>query len=1617
MANKINKKFILVVTGFVVAAAVLLVGAGIVYSKYVKDAERHIVAGDRLMAEGKTRDAYSMYGRALSKKPDDLRFVEKMESALEKFEAKTATQAIEDYNMMLQLKAQRTRAQPEDPKQWQLYMEALEDEAKLYGLGEGWRRIETVAKEMEKAVPADAPGAEVGKMYLAVARSHVESALTQQERADTVKLLQELSKTMPGQWRVWQALFDMQVTDAQRAGRAGQLEIAAARMKELAATVAASEAALAQAGPEAAATAARLKLELLTLDPKSGRDLPATSIDPLALNAALDMVYSTALNSGSGTAVRDASAQLASAGNVRRAMELLDEWVAKNPQDLRTRTTGVMLRGQLAEMDSKELPALRVAAKNVVDQPQLTTSLNARLQDTFRSNALSALLNAELRRVITDVGADNRAEALAELGKLRDQLLLAAQNDPTAPVMLAADAKLAHVKGDLPEAQRKWESYFAKMPAPSADAYLWAVMTARERRENGLALQYATKGSESFPSDLALALQRADLCMQLGRIGEAESLLSRLREVLPGNQEIERAWQAMNRRVLAAQGVKPADTESDAIQAAIEAKDYPKARQLVGQIIQRLGDSAQMQVALARLAMLEGDRAAASEIVEKALQSYEGQIELWRIKAELATEDPVERVEMMVKGVVTDPAKQAGELLNALRALRVEMASQESRLRGPDPTKADEIKKKIDALNVKIADAEKSAMTLAADDPTVIESLFFEAVGDYQLALQENRQSDAQSALARASAQLAVSRKVANAPELPVVLESVMLELQGQIPQALAMVEKARAAGRTEGRLAVRLANLLERVGKEPEAFEIWKDAYGRRPSDPSTVLGYARALGRQSKGVQALDILRQATEVNPLEPRLPLLLAQFETIYGSRLRAIEVREELAKRLQPIPENLAGLYALLYMPPSFDGIRGPDGKPLSAAQWSAMSGEQRGRYLSDTAQQFQARAEELYRTALKANPLDIGLAVQKARVMREQGRADEGTRAIQAVIDAAQAKGPVPAGMYLDLGIHLLGMNRIAEAEAAFAQARSLQDPAKREADLMLVEIEVQRGRIKEAAAALEDFAKANPRVEVYARLSELLLGSGDFERSQQMLEKAKSMAGNTASPSLQASFELLAAGVLSARAESADRAGNLEEGRKFREGALAALSRAETLQPNSLTAPLRRVSVLRTQAKSGGRLDPEVYAMAVAEADKLLARNAAMYEAAALRTALSLDRGDKQGAIGVLDRFLVAQPSDDSARSRLIQLYLETGNLPKAIAACRAASDLAPTRADWRERLGDLLSISGDHEAAGAAYERAFLVQSEIYMLLAKSMDERTLANKPDVALAMQQNAGPNAKSDPAVRAAQAVALQKQGKTAESLAVAREAITAARTAGIGSPAMQEVLPRLRSMFPPEKTEDMVNLILSTGTPNAAEKVLISNMWTQQGFAYADQVMKWADAALAEGDSVPAGLRAAAHTSRGNALYAKGDKPAAIKAFQQAAELESTSAPALNNAAYLAAEAGVDLERSLQYAERAVALAPETAEFLDTLGYVLYVMGSKNSDAKVLDRAQAVLLRSLLMAESPTALLHLGMTQAINGNGMEARKSLERAKKLAQEAPKPDADLISKIDEATKALK
>lgn len=111
----------------------------------------------------------------------------------------------------------------------------------------------------------------------------------------------------------------------------------------------------------------------------------------------------------------------------------------------------------------------------------------------------------------------------------------------------------------------------------------------------------------------------------------------------------------------------------------------------------------------------------------------------------------------------------------------------------------------------------------------------------------------------------------------------------------------------------------------------------------------------------------------------------------------------------------------------------------------------------------------------------------------------------------------------------------------------------------------------------------------------------------------------------------------------------------------------------------------------------------------------------------------------------------------------------------------------------------------------------------------------------------------------------------------------------------------------------------------------------------------------------------------------------AQQAYESALRLVPDNPHLMNALAYFYAEQGIELQKALKLARRAVALAPRSAEILDTLGWVEYKLGRYQSAARTL--LQAV----RMMPDDATLRYHLGAAYAKIGQIDRARIELRKA--------------------------
>jgi len=136
---------------------------------------------------------------------------------------------------------------------------------------------------------------------------------------------------------------------------------------------------------------------------------------------------------------------------------------------------------------------------------------------------------------------------------------------------------------------------------------------------------------------------------------------------------------------------------------------------------------------------------------------------------------------------------------------------------------------------------------------------------------------------------------------------------------------------------------------------------------------------------------------------------------------------------------------------------------------------------------------------------------------------------------------------------------------------------------------------------------------------------------------------------------------------------------------------------------------------------------------------------------------------------------------------------------------------------------------------------------------------------------------------------------------------------------------------------------------------------------YAEAVNHYTEAEVIAKANEPASLTHLFYYRFGSALERRGDYAEAEKYFRQCLELAPNFAEAMNYLGYMWAERGKNLDEAKKLIEKAVALEPQNAAYLDSLGWVLF---KQHQPQEALDWLQ----KAVQQAEQPDPTLydHLG---------------------------------------------
>lgn len=1581
MAQKLNKKLVFVVGSLLIA--VVVGGAGIFLIRYRTDADRHIRAGDTAMAAGEFTKAAESYGRAVQKKRTNVEYLEKFLDATLKVRSTTENDARERYGQSIAALGNLAAAQRGDLTRWRTYLAALVEQAEALGTVSVWKALSETTKELAQASAPGSPGQAVAAIYSGYASLRRIESLDDNERADAVAKLKDAAGadglTPAERDLAYGTIARIAITDLARARTAG----VAARIEAASKTV---DAALseAQRSTNGGVQTAIAVFERALVDARGNASDPALLEKIESLRATAEAANLKGLETLNVAGVLSRGG----AAGVRAAAALLEGSIARDPNALMQRRARAMLIRPL----DRDAALQEIDAAIAIERP--ATGIVAA---SFEGNRLScALIRFDiLFDAVESAEGAARNAALVQATAARDEIAKQLTGVTDDSALLRADAKLAMARREFQQAIIKLNEIFKKGSAIDLELYVLSAMCSVQIGETGRALDLVSSGLQLAPSNPELLKLRAQLELRTGRPADALATVRLVRTIAPSDKEAEEA----ERRIAAALASDPGTSaglamggeiaqEFGRVQAALDAKNYALARQLVGAM--RSG-SANPDIRAERLAaiveMQAGDDATARAIVTSALQKFPGDASLTRLNAVLSTDDAVERVIVMTEAAGADekmkPILIYLSMMQSAAAVS-EMAERDRRLGAASAAQSEKAAKRL-AEGV----IEWRAKAEAVDPlhPVLVEADFREAL--------RIKNYDAASAVVKRARESG-----RDAAQIPLLEAQILIE-QGKLRDAAALLERAIQSGIDTSSVYRTLGSVIEQQGNIEGAIRQYEEAYERRPDDMQTVRLYVGANVRNGNLQKALEVLRAARQLAGLDEEIANVWLTLETQVGDRRLAMALRENQYRATPADIRNAVALAVLLGSSvPERADILTEGGQPAyTDAAWQSLTESQRNATVDQLRSSWRRRAEEIFASSLKRVPSSIDVAEPYSVFLRSLGRNAEAERVVKDAVTA----GGADAGWrgYVVLGNVQLQIDKRDDAKASFDEAIRREDPTTRDATRTVIETLLAQERYGLAQPFLEDLARTDSDPAVKFRLAEALMRNGNLDEARAVFATVQRQGTER-----QFGDEILEGALAVAMGDRLRSEGKMAEAKASYESALAPFQRAKAIAPSNVQPFIQDAIAKRRIFEVGG--DRNRLQEALAAADKAVSLSVTFFPSCVARADVLLAGGDVAGALMEYERFLKLVPTSVDARRRFVDLATGSGDLQRAESSLRAAIGFAPGEASWHYALGELLSLRSRFADASAAFARADALRPEPVTFL-RELDARIRAKDFRGVREAVRRRGDFVRENSTARALTGVALVADGESGDGIKTLKEAYQAAIAASTAADdrLVGEWFATIDLLYAPTELaqaeslmKDVIGVDLS---PRA--RLQLSSLALRSPSDGPQKVLEYLLPIAGTDFTASPGVGAAVLDRLGTAHYLAGDCAKAIDAFEKALVLAPNSDSLLNNFAYLCGECLQDTKRGLPAARRAVALNPGRGEYLDTLGALLIIDGAFAEALELLDRAALITSSAAIQCHRAQALAGLGRKA-------EARAACEKALGM-----NPDPPTRAKIDRVLQELK
>ena len=1593
---KLNRKVVMLVGGFVLFALVVL--GGVAYFTIAGAPERNIrlgdealkaaeaaeLAGDADEAYKRFQDALSRYGRAVSKRPNNLDYNLKMVDTLLRVTPKTSSDATELYGRLDRLLRKRTQSAPLDAAQWMKYLNSAEARANLFEDPGLWKDMVDICDEALEKLPDGAPGREQVESARIRAQLAQDKVLTVEERVAAEQAARVFLAEHPGDAPMWASLLRSIHSDATRLALANRGSESLERTK-------AFESDLIKARAGAPNDAAIQVAELARLISR------AFAGDPLVTPSAVDEVVAPLLWKGGDHASTEFGsiatapapsllelARLVSASSNTeyppQMIRILESFCASHPEEL-------LAYGALAQAqrDAGRRDDARASFERMIAVPRLKVSMLSAFQDDIRVTAAEKLFDIDFLTWEAATNPADKQSAVEAMRKSRARLAELAAGREGEISIIRADAKLAFAEADFLTAVAKLEEVFARAGTPTSELFLLSAISLIERGELGAALVKIDRGLSEYPAMPQLHLTRARVLSQLGRITDARRSVATVLARFPGLPEAE-SMQAELAKHPGEGTVNLGDMVvkvlGDAELLAREGK-VEEATVMLETALVTYPKDVRLQRTIVQWLMFVGDMPTARTRLTEYLADHSDDEVLKQLEVLADKESPMDRAIAFVDLRSPTPQQRAAEVLVALINLRDDLTN---RLSSADPARTAVINSELAKIAAAFPDAKAKAVELAPGESVVLDRLLTEAL----------RTKDA----AGADQVIALAEKSAIDRSIPALLRGRVAMERSDFAKAIEQFEIAQAlpgAGAAGFRL---LGVAKERSGDIAGARDAYRTAYERRPNDIASVQLYAGLLARSGNMPAAREVLQAAMLAMPESAELRNIFLEVEGQFGSRADSmIERRRLYAVRPSDVDNARQLLRILIETPPTREFIINSDGsQKYSAADWESLGSDRREQELDALSQTQQAEAQTVFDRLLRMNE-DTRPSIRiYAAAMQRAGRGIEAERTLRAL--AEKETGPLAWRGWFDVGELLAEDGRPEDGKVCFAKAIELDRSGQGDAARAVAAYWIDNRRPLFARAVLEPQFLATPTLDLARRLASVQLEVRDFAAAKKTAAEVARLAG----PATTFSDQLLSADIANAELESSFGAMDPGEVKAAQAAFDRAIDAAIRADPSSPVPYIVRAGSLQRRFQRAGEAD--ILTQAKRDIDRAYELQANFWPATRLRASIYMDEGDMLSAIQVVRRYVEQTPRNVDARRALVGYFIASGDFRGAIDAVNTAMASEPNNPVWIDALAEAYIAAGQLKEAGDAYEKLYQSSGDMGMLT-KSILMRIRAVPSDYAgiLAALRTAKGDTSTVPFLTMAGAAAIAGAGENDvqrnQGVIQLREMYK--RVAS--EPTMVDGwIIAAGSLYPADKVADLEKFIsmAADGVMTSALERNIANRWVEAGPGGPAKGVEHAikSVALATNDDEKfLGLM-----MLGNAAYAAGDRAAAADAFAKCLAIHADSTAAINNLAFIEAMDPSKVTSAIERSRIALAHEPANVDLMDTLGYAL-------TKANQLPEALSHLQRAARMRATAPTYAHLAMVQALLGRRSEAEESIRRARAL-----RPDAEASREIDEAEKKL-